>query len=58
MLLVLLGCASAVAAQVSTTGTIEAIVEDSNGGRLPGVTVTARAADTVTTRTQSPMIKV
>jgi hypothetical protein len=51
MVLALLGCASAVAAQVSTTGTIEAIVEDSNGGRLPGVTVTARAADTVTTRT-------
>lgn len=38
-------------AQVTTTGTIEVIVEDPDGGRLPGVTVTARAADTVTTRT-------
>lgn len=38
-------------AQVATTGTVHVIVEDANGGRLPGVTVTARAADTITTRT-------
>jgi hypothetical protein len=50
-LALLLGWPLAAAAQVSTTGTIEVIVEDSDGGRLPGVTVTARAADTVTTRT-------
>ncbi len=38
-------------AQVANTGTIEVIVEDSDGGRLPGVTVTASAADAVTKRT-------
>jgi hypothetical protein len=38
-------------AQVLTTGSIEVVIEDAQGGRLPGVTVTARAADTVTTRT-------
>jgi len=38
-------------AQVSTTGIIQVTVEDAQGGRLPGVTVTARAADTVTSRT-------
>jgi hypothetical protein len=37
-------------AQVSTTGTIQVIVEDAQGGRLPGVTVTASAADVVTSR--------
>jgi hypothetical protein len=47
----LLGVPSFSAAQVSTTGTIQVIVEDSGGGRLPGVAVTARAEDTVTTRT-------
>ncbi|MEZ5283452.1 MAG: carboxypeptidase regulatory-like domain-containing protein [Vicinamibacterales bacterium] len=36
--------------QVANTGTIEVIVEDADGGRLPGVTVTATAADTVTRR--------
>src|ERR1043166_2447386 len=36
--------------QVLTTGTIEVIVEDAQGGRLPGVVVAAKAADTVTTR--------
>ena len=51
LLALLLGWPLAAAAQVSTTGTIEVVVEDSDGGRLPGVTVTARAADTVTTRT-------
>src|SRR5262245_29741185 len=43
--------ASGVAAQVATTGTIQMIVEDQQGGRLPGVTVTASASDVVTTRT-------
>ena len=38
-------------AQVTTTGTIQVVVADAQGGRLPGVTVTARAEDTVTTRT-------
>ncbi|MGE0444707.1 MAG: carboxypeptidase regulatory-like domain-containing protein [Vicinamibacterales bacterium] len=37
-------------AQVTTTGSITVVVEDAQGGRLPGVTVSARAADTVTTR--------
>ena len=37
-------------AQVTTTGSIAVVVEDAQGGRLPGVTVSARAADTVTTR--------
>src|SRR4051812_47378208 len=38
-------------AQVRTTGTITVIVEDAQGGRLPGVTVTASANDVVTSRT-------
>ena len=38
-------------AQVATTGTITTIIEDAQGGRLPGVTVTASANDVVTTRT-------
>ena len=38
-------------AQVTTTGTITTIIEDAQGGRLPGVTVTASANDVVTTRT-------
>ncbi len=42
---------STAAAQVATTGTIQVTVEDQDGGRLPGVTVTAKAADTVTQRT-------
>jgi hypothetical protein len=37
-------------AQVSTTGTIQVIVEDPQGGRLPGVAVTASAADVITSR--------
>lgn len=36
----------------STTGTIQAIVTDSSGAPLPGVTVTAYAADTNTRRTE------
>jgi hypothetical protein len=38
-------------AQVTSTGSIQVVVEDAQGGRLPGVTVTARAEDSVTTRT-------
>jgi hypothetical protein len=38
-------------AQVTTTGTITTVIEDAQGGRLPGVTVTASANDVVTTRT-------
>lgn len=36
----------------STTGTIQVIVTDSSGAPLPGVTVTASAADTNTRRTE------
>ncbi len=38
-------------AQVSVTGSMQVIVEDPQGGRLPGVSVTASAPDVVTTRT-------
>src|SRR5262245_47017295 len=38
-------------AQVATTGTIQVVAVDKDGGRLPGVTVTAEAADVVTKRT-------
>jgi hypothetical protein len=38
-------------AQVSNTGTISVVVADTAGGRMPGVTVTASAPDTITTRT-------
>jgi len=38
-------------AQVSNTGTISVVVADTAGGRMPGVSVTASAADTITTRT-------
>jgi len=37
-------------AQVSNTGTIQIVVADADGGRVPGVTVTAMAADTITKR--------
>ena len=37
-------------AQVTETGTIEVIVQDSSGGAVPGVTVLATAADTLTRR--------
>jgi len=43
--------ASPALAQVSTTGSIQVVLEDQQGGRLPGVTVTAAASDVVTTRT-------
>jgi hypothetical protein len=37
--------------QVSNTGNIQVVVVDADGGRLPGVTVTATAPDTITKRT-------
>ncbi len=43
--------ASVAGAQVSNTGTITVTVIDRDGGRLPGVTVTASAPDTITKRT-------
>lgn len=43
--------AGAAYAQVATTGTIQVVAQDKDGGRLPGVTVTAEAADSVTKRT-------
>ena len=46
----LLTGASSVWAQVSTTGTIQVIVEDPQGGRLPGVSVSAYAPDVLTNR--------
>lgn len=47
----LLFFAGIASAQVATTGTIQVVLEDAQGGRLPGVTVTAAAVDTITTRT-------
>ncbi len=38
------------AAQVVTTGTVVVIVQDEQGGRLPGATVSAAAADSITSR--------
>lgn len=38
-------------AQVTNTGTITVVVADKDGGRIPGATVTASAADTITKRT-------
>ena len=49
--LLALASAGSALAQVATTGTIQIILEDAQGGRLPGVTVTASAPDVVTTRT-------
>jgi hypothetical protein len=46
----IVGLAGPAAAQVATTGTLVVTVQDPDGGRLPGVAVTAKAADTVTTR--------
>jgi len=37
-------------AQVSNTGNIQLVIVDADGGRLPGVTVTASAPDTITKR--------
>jgi hypothetical protein len=51
VLALVLGFAVTSSAQVSTTGTIQVVVEDQDGGRVPGATVTAKASDTVTTRT-------
>jgi len=47
----LIALTSSAFAQVATTGTIQIVVADKDGGRLPGVTVTAEAADSVTKRT-------
>ena len=49
-LLALLLSASAGFAQITTAGTIEVIVSDQAGLPVPGVVVTARSADAVTTR--------
>ena len=52
VVLALIFAAAGVAhAQVSTTGTIAVTVSDADGGRLPGVSVTAAAPDTITRRT-------
>lgn len=50
-LLALMMSAVAAQAQIATTGTIEVIVSDQEGLRVPGVAVEARSADAVTTRT-------
>jgi hypothetical protein len=50
-LLALLLSASSGFAQITTAGTIEVIVTDEGGLRVPGVVVTARSADATTTRT-------
>ena len=49
-LALLLG-AGLLSAQVVTTGTVTVIVLDSGGARVPGAIVSARAADSVTSRT-------
>ena len=46
-----LAFAGVAAAQVSSTGTVQVVITDKDGGRLPGVAVTASAADTITKRT-------
>ncbi|MGE3273644.1 MAG: carboxypeptidase regulatory-like domain-containing protein [Vicinamibacterales bacterium] len=51
LLTVVVGFAGVAHAQVATTGSVQVILSDQDGGRLPGVVVTARAEDTVTTRT-------
>lgn len=50
-LLALLVSANAGYAQITTAGTIEVIVTDEAGLRVPGAVVTASSADAVTTRT-------
>lgn len=45
------GLAGPVTAQVANTGTVYVVVEDADGGRLPGVSVSATAADAITRRT-------
>ena len=50
-LVLAVGLASTASAQVSTSGTIEVIIQDQQGGRLPGVSVSASATDSVSNRT-------
>src|SRR5262245_36675295 len=47
----LIGFTGSAFAQVATTGTITVVIQDKDGGRLPGVTVTAEAPDSITKRT-------
>ena len=47
--LILAGARTSVA-QVTTTGTIQVVIEDAQAGRIPGATVTASAPDVVTMR--------
>jgi hypothetical protein len=51
LVLACLAVASTASGQVTTTGTILVTVEDQAGARVPGATVTASAADVVTSRT-------
>ncbi len=51
MVALLFGLAGTAFAQVATTGTIQVVIQDKDGGRLPGVTVTAEAPDSITKRT-------
>ena len=46
----LISFAGSADAQVTTTGTITVVIQDKDGGRLPGVTVSAEAPDTITKR--------
>ena len=46
-----LAAATTAFGQVASTGTIQITVEDQDGARLPGVTITASAPDVVTNRT-------
>ncbi len=48
--LALLAAAQPAVAQVTETGTIEVLVQDAAGLPIPGATVVASAADTVTKR--------
>lgn len=50
-LVIAVGASRPVRAQVTSTGIIEVVVTDQSGGAIPGATVTASAADTVTSRT-------
>jgi Carboxypeptidase regulatory-like domain len=50
-LLALALTAAGARAQVSTTGTVVVTIEDQDNARVPGVTVTAAASDTVSKRT-------
>lgn len=46
----LLGGLSPAHAQVASTGIIEVVVTDTQGGAIPGATVSVSATDTVTSR--------